>query len=84
MTDSNLVRAGSRQLGHRPRQARWAAGSVRYTLSLPTIAWDHGPQFGRTWMMLDRRVHRLVAVEDGAHPVGDLSSTDFDARELEG
>lgn len=28
-------------------------------------------------LMLDRRVHRLVALDDAGHPVGILSSTDF-------
>lgn len=28
-------------------------------------------------LMLDRRIHRLVALDDAGHPIGVLSSTDF-------
>jgi CBS domain-containing protein len=34
-------------------------------------------------LMLDRRVHRLVAIDDAGHPVGLLSSIDFVALYLE-
>jgi CBS-domain-containing membrane protein len=29
------------------------------------------------WVMLDRRIHRLVATDDAGHPVGVISAIDF-------